>query len=245
MKRIRLDKLLVDRGLCQSRERARALIMAGKVLVKGMTATKAGTQVDPGVDVTLKEDDHPWVSRGALKLVKGLDEFEIDPSGWVAIDVGASTGGFTDVLLSRGARRVFAIDVGYGQLDWKLRNDERVTVLERENVRYLDPAQVDETPDIAVIDVSFISLTLVLPKVHELLATPGKPVIALIKPQFEAGKDQVGKGGVVRDEAIRQQCIDKVQIFARHHGFEVGPVVESPIRGPAGNVEFLQRLDTA
>ena len=219
--------------------------MGGKVLVAGMPATKAGSQVAKDAEVTLKEADHPYVSRGALKLVKGLDEFGIDPVDMVAIDVGSSTGGFTDVLLTRGARRVFAIDVGYGQLDWKLRNDERVTVLERENVRYLDSTKVDEVPDIAVIDVSFISLTLVLPKVHELLATPGKPIIALIKPQFEAGKEQVGKGGVVREPEIRQQCIDKVQIYASHHGFEVGPVVESPIRGPAGNVEFLQLLTTA
>ncbi|MBT8492754.1 MAG: TlyA family RNA methyltransferase [Deltaproteobacteria bacterium] len=245
MAKVRLDKLLVDRGLCQSRERARALIMAGKVLVKGMPATKAGTQVTADAEVTLKEQDHPWVSRGALKLVKALDEFDIDPKGKVAIDVGASTGGFTDVLLSRGATRVFAIDVGYGQLDWKLRNDGRVVVLERENIRYLDPDKLDATPELAVIDVSFISLTLVLPKVRELLAEPGRTIVALIKPQFEAGKDQVGKGGVVREPEIRQQCIDKVQTFARHHGFEVGPVVESPIKGPAGNVEFLQRLETA
>jgi len=243
--KVRLDKLLVDRGLCQSRDRARALIMTGKVLVGGIPVTKAGSQVDKGADVQLKEADHPWVSRGALKLVKALDEFGIDPSGMVAMDIGASTGGFTDVLLARGARRVFAIDVGYGQLDWKLRQDERVTVLERENVRYLDPAKIDEPPDIAVIDVSFISLTLILPKIRELLGSPGKTIIALIKPQFEAGKDQVGKGGVVREPEIRQQCIDKVQIFANANGFEVGPVVESPIRGPAGNVEFLQRLTTA
>jgi len=244
MAKIRLDKLLVDRGLCQSRDRAQALIMAGKVLVKGMVATKAGTQLAADADVSLKEADHPWVSRGALKLVKGLDEFEIDPSGWVGLDVGASTGGFTDVLLARGARRVFAVDVGYGQLSWKLRNDDRVTVLERENFRHLDPDKIDEPPEIAVIDVSFISLALILPKVHELLAEPGRPVVALIKPQFEAGKDQVGKGGVVREPEIRQQCIDNVQNFAGGHGFEVGPVVESPIQGPAGNVEFLQLLTT-
>jgi 23S rRNA (cytidine1920-2'-O)/16S rRNA (cytidine1409-2'-O)-methyltransferase len=244
VKRARLDKLLVDRGLCQSRERATALIMAGKVLVAGIPATKAGSQVATDVAIELAEDDHPWVSRGALKLIHALDELAIDPSGKVAIDVGASTGGFTDVLLARGARRVFAIDVGYGQLDWKLRNDDRVTVLERENIRYLDPARLDEIPELAVIDVSFISLTKVLPKVRELLSDPERPIIALIKPQFEAGKNQVGKGGVVRDPEVRKSCIDSVQAFARTHGFEVGPVCKSPIRGPAGNVEFLQLLVT-
>lgn len=243
MARVRLDKLLVDRGLVQSRERARALVLAGKVLVNGVPVTKAGSQIDAGAEVALKEADHGYVSRGAVKLEKGLDAFGIDPTGLVCLDIGASTGGFTDLLLQRGARKVYAIDVGYGQLAWKLRQDERVVVLERENVRHLDPAKVPEACGLAVIDVSFISLTLVLPKVAELLGPPGgKPIIALIKPQFEAGKDQVGKGGVVRDEAIRQQTIDKVCGWAREHGFSAGEVVESPIQGPAGNVEYLVLL---
>lgn len=241
----RLDKLLVERGLAPSRERARALILAGKVLVAGMPVAKAGSQVAPGIEITLKEPDHPWVSRGALKIVKGLDSFDIDPSGMVAVDVGASTGGFTDVLLDRGASRVYAIDVGYGQLAWKLRQDERVVVLERENVRKMDVAKVPEPCDLAVIDVSFISLTLVLPKVDELLGAPGgKPIICLVKPQFEAGRDQVGKGGVVRDPEIRTATVDKIRTWASRRGYQVGDAVESPIKGPAGNVEFLLLLRT-
>jgi len=243
MAKVRLDKLLVDKGLAQSRERARTLIVDGKVEVGGIVATKAGSQVDKGVDVKLKEADHGFVSRGAFKLIKGLDSFDIDPTDMVALDIGASTGGFTDVLLQRGAKRVYAIDVGYGQLAWKLRQDERVVVIERENVRHLPSERVPEACDIAVIDVSFISLTKVLPKVVELLRAPaGKPIVALIKPQFEAGKDQVGKGGVVRDPAIRQATIDKIRDWASEHSFDVGEVVESPIRGPAGNVEFLVLL---
>lgn len=243
MAKLRLDKLLVDRGLAPSRERARALILAGKVQVGGIVVSKAGSQVKPDVEVTLSVPDHGYVSRGALKLEKALDGFGLDVTGMVCLDIGASTGGFTDLLLQRGAARVYAIDVGYGQLAWKLRTDDRVVVLERENVRHLDPEKVPEACDLAVMDVSFISLTLVLPKVAELLRPPGgKPIIALIKPQFEAGKGQVGKGGVVRDLAIRQATIDKVCDWARDHGFDVGEVVESPIRGPAGNVEFLVLL---
>ncbi len=241
----RLDTVLVQRGLVGSRERARALILAGKVEVGGMIVSKAGTKIDAEAEIALRAPDHPYVSRGALKLVAGLDQFGLDPAGWVALDVGASTGGFTDVLLRRGARRVYAIDVGYGQLAWSLRQDERVVVLERENVRHLAGDKVPEPCDIAVIDVSFISLTLILEKVAALLGGPGdKPIVALIKPQFEVGKGQVGKGGVVRDEAARQGAIDKVQGFARAAGFAVGATVASPIRGPAGNVEFLQLLRT-
>jgi len=241
--RVRLDKLLVDRGLAPSRERARALIDDGKVEVAGSLSVKASTQVDEHAPVNLREPDHPYVSRGALKLVKGLDAFGIDPTGMVAIDVGASTGGFTDVLLRRGATRVYAIDVGYNQLAWSLRSDDRVVVLERENVRHIDPAKVSEPCDIAVTDVSFISLTLVLPKIAELLQAPGgKPVVCLVKPQFEVGRDLVGKGGVVRDEGARLGAVDKIRDFARDRGFDVGDVVESPIRGPAGNVEYLLLL---
>ncbi|HEY5946807.1 MAG TPA: TlyA family RNA methyltransferase [Kofleriaceae bacterium] len=246
MARERLDKLLVDRGLVASRERARALVMSGAVLVRGQPETKPGTMLDPSVDITLREQDHPYVSRGALKLVKGLDTFAIDPTGKVALDIGASTGGFTDLLLRRGASRVYAIDVGYGQLAWALRQDPRVVVLERENVRNIDLAHVPEPCDLAVIDVSFISLTLVLPRVAELLRPPlGKPIVALVKPQFEVGRDQVGKGGVVRDEEVRRSAVDKIRTWANANGFVAGDDVESPITGPAGNVEYLLLLRTA
>jgi 23S rRNA (cytidine1920-2'-O)/16S rRNA (cytidine1409-2'-O)-methyltransferase len=244
--RERLDKLLVDRGLVASRERARALVMAGSVLVRGQPETKPGTLLDPAIEIALKEDDHPYVSRGALKLVKGLDTFAIDPANKVALDVGASTGGFTDVLLKRGAAKVYAIDVGYGQLAWSLRQDSRVVVLERENIRNMDVGLVPEACDLAVIDVSFISLTLVLPRVAQLLRSPaGKPIVVLVKPQFEVGRELVGKGGVVRDEAARRSAVTKVRDWAIAHGFEAGEDVESPITGPAGNVEYLLLLRTA
>jgi 23S rRNA (cytidine1920-2'-O)/16S rRNA (cytidine1409-2'-O)-methyltransferase len=246
MARERLDKLLVDRGLVGSRERARALVMSGNVLVGGHAETKPGTMLAPDVEITLKEEDHPYVSRGALKLVKGLDTFGIDPAGLVALDVGASTGGFTDVLLRRGAARVYAIDVGYGQLAWSLRQDSRVVVLERENVRNMDLGLVPEACELAVTDVSFISLTLVLPRIRDLLRPPvGKPVIALVKPQFEVGREAVGKGGVVRDEAARRGAVTKIRDWANANGFVAGDDVESPITGPAGNVEYLVLLRTA
>ena len=246
MARHRLDKLLVDRGLAPSRERARALIMSGVVMVGGHTETKPGMQFDPASEITLKEQEHPYVSRGALKLAQGLDAFGIDPTGLVALDIGASTGGFTDLLLQRGATKVYAIDVGYGQLAWSLRQDPRVVVLERENVRNMDLALVPEPCDLAVTDVSFISLTLVLPRIKELLRPPaGKPIIALVKPQFEVGRDLVELGGVVRDEAVRLGAVAKVRDFANANGFIAGEHVESPITGPAGNVEYLLLLRTA
>jgi 23S rRNA (cytidine1920-2'-O)/16S rRNA (cytidine1409-2'-O)-methyltransferase len=242
MKKQRLDTLLIDRGLVASRERARALIMAGVVKVAGQVVSKAGTMVKADAEVELREADHPWVSRGGLKLVRALDAFGIDPTGRVALDVGASTGGFTDVLLDRGARRVYAIDVGYGQLHWKLRNDDRVVVIERQNIRHLDPTAIDEPADLAVIDVSFISLAKVLPKVVELLE-PGATIAALIKPQFEVGRDRVGKGGVVRDAAARADAVAAVCRFAEGIGLQIlGEPVESPITGPAGNVEYLVAL---
>jgi 23S rRNA (cytidine1920-2'-O)/16S rRNA (cytidine1409-2'-O)-methyltransferase len=245
MPRERLDKLLVDRGLAPSRERARALIMAGSVLVRGQPQTKPGTLIDTALEIALREQDHPYVSRGALKLVKGLDTFAIDPANRVALDIGASTGGFTDVLLRRGAARVYAIDVGYGQLAWSIRQDSRVVVLERQNVRNMDVALVPEPCDLAVIDVSFISLTLVLPRVAELRRPPpGKPIIALVKPQFEVGREQVGKGGVVRDESVRRGAVEKVRAWANRNGLIAGGDVESPITGPAGNVEYLLLLTT-
>jgi 23S rRNA (cytidine1920-2'-O)/16S rRNA (cytidine1409-2'-O)-methyltransferase len=246
MARERLDKLLLDRGLVASLERARSLIMTGGVLVRGQPETKPGTLVDPSAELTLKAEDHPYVSRGALKLIQGLDSFAIDPAGCTALDIGASTGGFTDVLLRRGASRVYAIDVGYGQLAWSIRQDPRVVVLERQNVRNVEPALVPEPCDLAVIDVSFISLTLVLPRVVELLQPPaGKPIIALVKPQFEVVREQVGKGGVVRDPVIRRSAVDKVRGWAAGHGLVAGRDVESPITGPAGNVEYLLLLRTA
>lgn len=245
MARDRLDKVLVDRGLAPSRERARALILAGKVLVNGQPVTKAGHPLDPGAEVALREADHPYVSRGALKLIQGLDSFGVGVEGAVALDIGASTGGFTDVLLRRGAKRVYAIDVGYGQLAWSLRQDERVVVLERQNVREMDLALVPEPADLAVIDVSFISLTLVLPRIVELLRPPaGKPIVALVKPQFEAGREHVGKGGVVREPAARLAAVEKVKSWAVAHGLTAGDFVESPITGPAGNVEYLLLLRT-
>ena len=245
MARERLDKLLVDRGLVGSRERARALVMSGVVMVGGHTETKPGTLFDPAAVITLKEQDHPYVSRGALKLVQGLDVFGIDPTGMTALDIGASTGGFTDLLLRRGATKVYAIDVGYGQLAWSLRQDPRVVTLERENVRNMDLGLVPEPCDLAVTDVSFISLTLVLPRIKELLRPPpGKPIVVLVKPQFEVGRDLVGKGGVVRDETVRLGAVTKVRDFAKANGFEAGDHVESPITGPAGNVEYLLLLRT-
>jgi 23S rRNA (cytidine1920-2'-O)/16S rRNA (cytidine1409-2'-O)-methyltransferase len=243
--RDRLDKVLVDRGLAPSRERARALVMSGAVLVGGEPADKPGTAVDADAEIVLRHADHPYVSRGALKLVAGIDHFAIDPTDKVALDVGASTGGFTDVLLRRGARRVYAIDVGYGQLAWSLRQDPRVVVLERQNVRSIDLALVPEPCDLAVVDVSFISLELVLPRVRELLRPPaGKPIVVLVKPQFEVGREHVGKGGVVRDPVLRRGAIEKIRTWADARGFVVGDDIESPIHGPAGNIESLLLLRT-
>ncbi len=245
MAKERLDTLLVERGLAPSRERARALILAGKVMVAGQVVSKAGAPVAPGAEVTLREEDHPYVSRGALKLVKALDDFAIDPAGLTALDIGASTGGFTDVLLRRGAAKVYAIDVGYGQLAWSLRSDPRVVTIERQNVRAMDLALVPEPCDLAVIDVSFISLTAVLPRVIELLREPtGKPIVALIKPQFEAGREHVGRGGVVRDVEARLGAVDKVRTWALAHRLTASDAIESPITGPAGNVEYLICLRT-
>lgn len=240
MAKTRLDKLVVKRELAPNLDSAQELILSGGILVQGIKNLKPASQVDPGVDLKLGEESSGYVSRGAHKLERALEAFAIDPAGLVAMDVGASTGGFTDLLLRRGATKVFAIDVGYGQLAWSLRQDPRVIVLERENIRTIEETKISEPVDLTVIDVSFISLTLILGKVASLMQGPtGKPIIALIKPQFEAHKDQVGKGGVVRDESVRQECIEKIKSWAQARRFEVGEVVESPIRGPAGNVEFL------
>lgn len=233
----RLDKLLVARGLVESRERARALILAGQVLVDDQPATKPGRQVAVDACIRIRER-LPYVSRGGLKLQAALDAFDLDPAGLVAADVGASTGGFTDCLLQRGAAHVYAIDVGYGQLAWKLRQDRRVTVLERTNIRYLKALPDGARVDLAVVDVSFISLELVLPAVARLLR-PGGQVIALIKPQFEAGREQVGKGGVVRDPTVHRQVLARLLGWAVEQGWAVRGLIRSPITGPKGNVEFL------
>ena len=246
MAKDRLDKLLLDRGLVASRERARALVMAGKVRVNGRPESKPGTLVQDSAVITLAEEDHPYVSRGALKLVQGLEAFAIDPTDVVAMDIGASTGGFTDVLLRRGAARVYAIDVGYGQLAWSIRQDPKVVVLERTNVRNAPMETVPEPCGLAVIDVSFISLTLVLPRIRELMREPyGKPIICLVKPQFEVGRESVGKGGVVREEEARRGAVEKIRTWASEHGFTAHEDVVSPITGPAGNVEYLLLLRTA
>lgn len=244
MKKERLDKLLVERGLVQSRERARALILAGKVVVDHHAVDKAGVQVAFGAEIRLKGEDIPYVSRGGLKLEKGLDAFDLDVAGHIAIDVGASTGGFTDCLLQRGAVRVYAVDVGYGQLAWKLREDARVINLERTNIRHLTPDQLPERPSLAVVDASFISLEKILPSTLALLADPCD-VVALIKPQFEVGRGEVGKGGVVRDEAQHQRVVENIRVLAEELGCIVLGVTESPILGPKGNREFLIHLRKA
>ncbi len=239
-RKARLDQLLVDRGLAESRARAQALILAGKVFTTdGHRLDKAGKSVDPDIPLDLRGADHPWVSRGGLKLVHGLDAFAIDPAGAVALDIGASTGGFTDVLLSRGAARVYAVDVGHGQLDWTLRNDDRVVVLERTNARHLTADQVPEPPAIIVCDASFIGLRTVLPAALA-LAAPGARLVALIKPQFEVGKGQVGKGGVVRDPALREAACATIRDWLDSlPDWRVLGLAESPITGPEGNVEYL------
>jgi 23S rRNA (cytidine1920-2'-O)/16S rRNA (cytidine1409-2'-O)-methyltransferase len=236
--RKRLDIVLTERGLAPSRARAQALVIAGKVLVDGTVVTKAGTSVTEDAAIELAAPDHPYVSRGALKLRAALDAFAISPEGLDCLDVGASTGGFTDLLLERGARRVVALDVGRGQLDWKLRTDPRVAVLEGVNARHLGPGGLPFAVDLACIDVSFISLELVVPPVLPHLK-PGATLICLVKPQFEAGRDQVGSGGVVRDEAVRRQVVDATVAALSKLGLELVGVVPSPIRGPKGNLEEL------
>lgn len=235
----RLDQILVERGLAESRMRAQALIMAGKVFTDNRRLDKAGQMLAEDQVLKVKGQEHPWVSRGGVKLAAGLSHFAIDPRGAVAIDVGASTGGFTDVLLTHGAARVYAVDVGHGQLAWKLRSDPRVAVLEKTNARLLGPEAVPELADLVVCDASFISLKLVLPAALA-LTRPGANLIALIKPQFEAGREAVGKKGVVRDPAVHAAiCADIQAWLAAEMGWLVIGVTESPLRGPEGNIEFL------
>lgn len=236
--RVRLDVLVVDRGLAPSRERAQRLILAGEVLAGERPATKAGALVAADTPLRLRAPDSGYVSRGGDKLAGALDAFALDPAGRLALDVGASTGGFTDCLLRRGARRVVALDVGYGQLAWSLRQDPRVVVIERANVRRLEPADLPDPPELATVDVSFISLTLVLPALARVV-TPGSPVVALVKPQFEAGRGQVGKGGVVRDDAVRAAAVARVRAAAGGLGFTVRGEAESVLPGPKGNREVF------
>lgn len=235
---MRLDVLIVERGMAESREKGQAMILAGQVLVNGQKVDKAGMQVPVDADIRILGEKMPYVSRGGLKLEAALDHFPISVEGRTVLDVGASTGGFTDCLLQRGARKVYAVDVGYGQLAWKLRQDPRVVAIERTNIREMAADMVPEKVDVAVIDVSFISLEKVIPSVMAYL-TPGSSLIALIKPQFEVGKDKVGKGGIVRDEAARKTAIDRIVTFLQDKGFEVKGVIPSPITGQDGNVEYL------
>ena len=235
---VRADQLLAERGLAESRSRAQALILAGLVYSADRRIEKAGQPLPADAPLAVKGKDHPWVSRGGLKLDHALAYFGWDVSGSIAIDVGASTGGFTDVLLTRGAAKVFAVDVGHGQLAWKLRKDPRVVVLERTNARHLTAEQVGEPIDLVVCDASFIALAKVLPAALD-LARPGARLAALIKPQFEAGRAEVGKGGVVRDPEVHRRVCDDVVAWLGESGWDVAGFTPSPITGPEGNVEFL------
>ncbi len=235
----RADQLLVSRGLAESRTRAQALILAGKVFSTQRRIDKAGETLPADAELTVRGRDHPWVSRGGVKLAHGLDHFAIDPHDKTCLDVGASTGGFTDVLLSRGAARVYAVDVGHGQLAWKLRQDSRVVVLERTNARHLTSDDMPERAELIVCDASFIGLETILPASLD-LAAPGARLIALIKPQFEVGRDRVGKGGIVRDPALHDEVCKRISAWLEsQRGWTVLGLTESPIAGPEGNKEFL------
>ena len=238
MKKVRLDQLVFERGFTESRERAKTTVMSGLVYVNGQKADKPGMPVDPEAKLEVRGDALPFVSRGGYKLDKALKVFPVDPAGKVCIDCGASTGGFTDVLLQHGAAKVYSVDVGYGQLAWKLRSDDRVVNLERTYLRYITREQIPEELDLAVMDVSFISIRLVLPAVKELLK-PGADYICLIKPQFEAGREEVGKKGVVRDPAVHEEVVRGILEFAPTIGFSVLGLDYSPIRGPEGNIEYI------
>ncbi|GBD96150.1 MAG TPA: TlyA family RNA methyltransferase [Nitrospirae bacterium] len=236
-KKVRLDKLLFEKAIVESREKARAVILEGNVLVNGMVVDKAGALVKPDAALSVKSK-MPYVGRGGLKLEHAIEYFGIEIKGKTAMDVGASTGGFTDCLLQHGAKKVYAIDVGYGQFSWILRNNDKIVLLEKTNIRYLDKALIYDEIDIATIDVSFISLLKVLPKVLEFLKPSGE-IAALIKPQFEAGRKDVGKGGVVRDEKKRLEIIEKIKNESEKMGVEVKGITESPLKGPKGNVEYF------
>jgi 23S rRNA (cytidine1920-2'-O)/16S rRNA (cytidine1409-2'-O)-methyltransferase len=236
--KMRLDKLLVERGFAVTLEKARALILARAVKVNDDYPTQAGTLVDPDVEIHLKDNDHPYVSRGGLKLREALRVFGLDVRNCVALDVGASTGGFTDCLLQAGAKKVYALDVGYGQLAWKLREDRRVVVIERTNIRHYPGEEIQDAIDIAVMDVSFISLKIVIPSVMNLVQNDGF-LLALVKPQFEAKKEEVSRGGVVRDHHVHERILNEMVSFCKSVGLKVAGICDSPILGPAGNKEFF------
>ena len=237
----RLDMLMMDRALAPSREKAKAYIMAGDVYVDGQKEDKAGTMFPETVKIEVRGNTLPYVSRGGLKLEKAMKNFDVTLDGKVCMDVGASTGGFTDCMLQNGAKKVYSVDVGYGQFAWKLRQDPRVVCMEKTNIRYVTPQDIDDVLDFASVDVSFISLTKVLGPARELLADGGE-MVCLIKPQFEAGREKVGKKGVVRDKSVHEEVIDKVISFALSIGFSVLHLEYSPIKGPEGNIEYLVHL---
>ena len=237
----RLDVLLTEQGYAESRSKAQAIIMSGLVYVDGQKADKPGISYEESVSLEVRGAACPYVSRGGLKLEKALRDFGVKPEGFVCSDSGASTGGFTDCLLQQGASKVFAIDVGYGQLDWKIRSDPRVVVMERTNIRYVTQEQLGEPLDLSVVDVSFISLKIVLPAIKALLKPTGQ-VLCLIKPQFEAGKEKVGKKGVVRDPAIHKEVLDDFVALAQELNFKILGLTFSPVKGPEGNIEFLAHL---
>jgi len=237
----RLDVLLVEQGYADTRSKAQAIIMSGLVYVDGQKADKPGISYEETVSIEVRTGACPYVSRGGLKLEKALRDFGVDPTGFVCSDSGASTGGFTDCLLQQGASKVFAIDVGYGQLDWKIRSDPRVVVMERTNVRYVTPEDLGEPLDLSVVDVSFISLRIVLPVIKTFLKPTGQ-VLCLIKPQFEAGKEKVGKKGVVRDPAVHREVLDNFVAMVHEIGFTIQGLTFSPVKGPEGNIEFLAHL---
>ena len=241
----RLDVLLVEQGYADSRTKAQAIIMSGQVYVDGQKADKPGMSFDEALSIEVRGAACPYVSRGGLKLEKALRDFGVDPTGYVCSDSGASTGGFTDCLLQQGASKVFAIDVGYGQLDWKIRSDPRVVVMERTNVRYVTPEQLGEPLDLSVIDVSFISLKIVLPVIKSFLKPTSGQVLCLIKPQFEAGKDKVGKKGVVREPQTHVEVLDSFVELADSLDFKILGLTFSPVKGPEGNIEFLAHLTLA
>lgn len=240
--KVRLDNLVVEKGFAPSREKAKAYIMAGQIYADNQKCDKAGMMIDPGkTKIEFRGEGLRYVSRGGLKLEKAMKEWGISLEGKICMDIGASTGGFTDCMLQNGAKKVYAVDVGYGQFAWKLRNDERVVNMERTNIRYVTPEQIGDELDFASIDVSFISLRLVLPVAHSLLAEDGE-IAALIKPQFEAGREQVGKKGVVRDEKVHFSVVRNIVDFAQEIGFRVKGISFSPIKGPEGNIEYLMLL---
>lgn len=237
----RLDILITERGLAPSREKAKAIIMSGVVFVDGQREDKAGSSFDENIPIEIKGNTLKYVSRGGLKLEKAMKNFDIELNGKTCMDVGSSTGGFTDCMLQNGAVKVYAVDVGNGQLDWKLRQDERVVCMEKTNIRYVTPDQIDDRIDFSSIDVSFISLTKVLAPVKELLNDEGE-IVCLIKPQFEAGREKVGKKGVVRDINVHKEVIDMVVSYAKEIGFTIRNLDYSPIKGPEGNIEYLLHL---